>query len=95
MYDPTQHPRFREQCRSLSQDPQIYGSARTIRQEVLLTEAASRIRRYTGLSVKAQYDRPLVVIVSKADIWGQLLVRNSARAAGHFAQRRRHLGDRR
>ena len=79
MYDPTQHPRFREQCRSLSQDPQIYGSARTIRQEVLLTEAATRIRRYTGLSAQAQYDRPLVVIVSKADIWGQLLGANLGR----------------
>jgi hypothetical protein len=79
MYDPTQHPRFREQCRSLSQDPQIYGSARTIRQEVLLTEAATRIRRYTGLSAQTQYDRPLVVIVSKADIWGQLLGANLGR----------------
>ena len=73
MYDPTQHPRFREQCRGLSQDPQVFGSARTIRQEVLLTEAASRIRRYTGLAAGQQYDRPLLVIVSKGDIWSQLL----------------------
>ncbi len=79
MYDPTQHPRFREQCRSLSQDVQVYGSARTLRQEVLLNEAASRIRRYTGLAAGEQYDRPLVVIVSKADIWGQLLGVNLAR----------------
>jgi hypothetical protein len=73
VYDPTLHPRFREQCRSLSHDPQVYGAARTIRQELLLTEAASRIRRYTGLSADQQYDRPLVVVVSKADIWSQLL----------------------
>jgi hypothetical protein len=73
VYDPTLHPRFREQCRSLSQDPQVYGAARTIRQELLLTEAACRIRRYTGLPADQRYDRPLVVIVSKADIWSQLL----------------------
>jgi len=73
LFDPTQHPGFREHCRSFSADPQLYGSARTLRQETILTEAASRVRRYTGLSPQRKHDRPLLVVVSKADIWGKLL----------------------
>jgi hypothetical protein len=73
LFDPTQHPGFREQCRAFSDDPQLYGAARTLRQETILTEAASRVRRYTGLSPQNKHDRPLLVVVSKADIWGQLL----------------------
>lgn len=73
LFDPTQNPKFREQCKSLSSDPQVTGRARTQRQELILSEAADRVRRYTGLSARQQHDRPLVVIVSKADIWSQLL----------------------
>lgn len=73
LFDPTQNARFREQCRSLSQDPQLRGLARTQRQEVLLNEAADRIRRYSGLGAGEKHDRPLIVLVSKADIWSQLL----------------------
>lgn len=73
LFDPTQHPGFREHCRSFSQDPQLYGAARTLRQETILTEAASRVRRYTGLSPKRKHERPLLVVVSKADIWAPLL----------------------
>jgi hypothetical protein len=73
LFDPTQHPGFREHCRSFSADPQLYGAARTLRQETILTEAASRVRRYTGLSPQRKHDRPLLVVVSKADIWGILL----------------------
>lgn len=73
LFDPTQHPRFREQCRSLSADPQLHRNSRTQRQETLLNETADRIRRYTGLSPFRKYDRPLIVIVAKADIWTQLL----------------------
>jgi hypothetical protein len=47
-----------------------------LRQETILTEAASRVRRYTGLSPQRQHDRPLLVVVSKADIWGKLLDAN-------------------
>ena len=73
LFDPTQHPGFRQHCQSFSLDPQLYGSARTLRQETILTEAASRVRRYTGLSPHRKHDRPLLVVVSKADIWGKLL----------------------
>ncbi|HSU69509.1 MAG TPA: hypothetical protein VLJ39_21665, partial [Tepidisphaeraceae bacterium] len=73
LFDPTQHPGFRDQCRPLSSDPQLFGLARTLRQETILTETAARVRRYTGLSPSRRHDRPLLVVVSKADIWASLL----------------------
>lgn len=73
LYDPTQHPRFREECRSVSKDPQLFNAARTQRQETVLTEAANRVRRYTGAAAQKKHDRPLIVVVSKADIWSPLL----------------------
>ena len=73
VFDPTQHPRFRAECRSVSQDPQLTQRSRTQRQEVLLNETADRVRRYTGLPADKKHNRPLIVIVSKADIWSRLL----------------------
>lgn len=73
LFDPTQNPRFRDHCRTFSTDPQLYGASRTERQETILTEAAQRVRRYVGLSPHKKHDRPLLVIVSKADIWAPLL----------------------
>ena len=72
LYDPTQHPRIRELCRRVSRDPQLHDAARTQRQETVLTEAAQRVRRYAGLSPHKKHNRPLVVIVAKADIWAPL-----------------------
>jgi hypothetical protein len=71
LYDPTKDPRFRQRCKSISSDPQL--SRETERQETVLTEAAARVRRYSGLASAKKHDRPLLVIVPKADIWGQLL----------------------
>lgn len=73
LFDPTQNPRFRDHCRTFSFDPQLYGASRTERQETILTESAQRVRRYVGLSPHKKHDRPLLVIVSKADIWAPLL----------------------
>ena len=42
LYDPSQHPRFREACRTVSSDPQLHAAARSYRQEQILTEAATR-----------------------------------------------------
>ncbi len=73
LFDPTQHPGFRQLCRKVSQDPQLSAVVQNERQEVLLTEAASRVRRHTGLSTQERHDRPLLVVVSKADIWGPMV----------------------
>ena len=47
--------------------------ARSSRQETLLNEAAQRVRRYTNLPPNKKYDRPLIVIVSKSDVWDRML----------------------
>jgi hypothetical protein len=73
LFDPTQDPRFREKCRAFSQDPQLTSGRGTQRQEILLSEAASRVRRYANLPPGKKHDRPLLVLVPKSDVWGPLL----------------------
>ena len=36
-------------------------------------EMASRIRRYVGLASHLRYDRPLIIVVPKADVWGRII----------------------
>jgi len=72
VFDATQDPRLRKYC--LEDDPQIkHGSASTgsvgTRQETILSEAASRIRKHLGISTKKLHDRPLVIALGKADAW--------------------------
>jgi hypothetical protein len=71
LLDPTQHAKFRAHCSS--PDPQVAPSAKTQRQDVLLTEMASRIRRHKGLNAEESSEIPLVVVVSKYDVWKNLL----------------------
>ena len=73
LFDPTQDPRFRERCKAISTDPQITEAIQTVRQETVLGEAAIRLRKHRGLSAYQRYDRPLLVLVAKSDIWGSLL----------------------
>lgn len=68
VFDPTQEPEFRKACRHASRDPQMTMPV-TSRQEVLLREAAQRVRIYRGLATNARHDRPLVVLVTKYDAW--------------------------
>ncbi|MFW6414220.1 MAG: FHA domain-containing protein [Verrucomicrobiota bacterium] len=72
VFDPTKDARFRARCRG-SEDPQMAKGARVQRQEILLTEMINRIQKYTGASTRSKSDRPLVIIVPKADIWLHLL----------------------
>jgi hypothetical protein len=74
LFDPTQDKRLRAACRS----NKLTGSAasrdsRLSRQETILNEAAARIRRLSGLSHHAKYDRPLVLVLSKFDEWSHVL----------------------
>jgi hypothetical protein len=73
LFDPTQDPRFRTQCRSLSQDPQLVSARGTQRQETLLIEAGLRIRRFAGLAPNIKHDAPLLIVVSKSDVWAPLI----------------------
>ncbi|HTV48860.1 MAG TPA: hypothetical protein VMG59_10505 [Phycisphaerae bacterium] len=73
LLDPTQDPRMRQRCQGISTDPQLTALGRIYRQEILLQEAGMRIRRYSGLTPNARYERPFIVAVSKSDIWGKLI----------------------
>ena len=74
LYDPLKDTRFRALCRSRgSTDPQLDSSVRAYRQETILNEAANRVRKYTGLPASKKHDRPMIVIVPKADVWGPLI----------------------
>jgi hypothetical protein len=68
VFDPTIESRFQAR---LSADrtgkPQLY------RQEQIMQEAASRIRRYAGVPQTQRHHRPLLVIVTKFDQWSKLL----------------------
>jgi hypothetical protein len=72
VFDPTQEPEFRRKLQGLSSDVQVRGGV-TSRQDVLLAEAARRVKTYRGLATGARHDRPLVVLVSKFDAWWKLL----------------------
>jgi hypothetical protein len=72
LFDPTQDRRFRAVCRSKDIGPAGTRDNRLSRQETLLNEAAVRIRRLSGLSHHARYDRPVVVVLSKFDEWSHL-----------------------
>lgn len=73
LYDPTKDPRFRQRLKGSSRDPQLEATEIVERQETILSEAAQRVRRYASLPPGRLYERPLVVVVPKADVWGHLL----------------------
>ena len=73
LFDPTQHPQFRRECRKFSTDPQLTDPSKVNSQHILLNEAGSRVRQWTGLSHSQKDKRPLVVIVTKYDVWAPML----------------------
>src|SRR5262249_55223165 len=73
LFDPTQDARFRRLCRA----GPAGSPGRTRRQESVLLEAAARVRRYTGLAQNARHRRPLILVVTKFDSWGDLLAGDS------------------
>ena len=79
LFDPTQDMRFRHACAGRSHDPQMMERAKQldrehpVRQETILTEAAQRVRRYSGLAQQERHNRPLIIVVTKFDSWSRLL----------------------
>ena len=76
LFDPTQHAPFRRRLEGagvpLASDLRP-GADALPRQDLILTEMAARTRRHAGLADTALHDKPLVVIVTKQDVWGPLL----------------------
>lgn len=71
-FDPTQDPRMRSKLKGKSRDFQIVEETVTARQEIVFHEMTERFRRLTGSSQTAMTDKPLIVIVTKADCWQAL-----------------------
>src|SRR5690606_18677238 len=69
LFDPTQEPEFRTACRGRSQDPQMGEHGKKFQQDLVLSDAARRIRDQTKLSESQMYDKPLIVVVTKFDAW--------------------------
>lgn len=74
LFDPTQDPRFQTACKGKTEDPQMVGEHRVSgRQDIVLHEAANRVRKYSGLKHDERHNRPLIVVVTKYDAWSALL----------------------
>ena len=72
VFDPIQHPKFRRETREFSDDPQLGKDFATYRQDEILQEAAKRIRRKANLAETDKFEKPLVVVVNKYDVWRHL-----------------------
>jgi hypothetical protein len=72
-FDPTQDPRLRRECQSRTNDPQVVTALETRRQEAVFHELVDRVRRHAGLHQYQKHSRPLVIIVTKFDVWSSLL----------------------
>lgn len=70
LYDPIGDPRMRAHLRKSGLDH--FESRGTFRQDVLLLEMVDRIRRHAGLMNGEPYEKPLVIALSKADLFGNL-----------------------
>ena len=72
VFDPIQHPKFRRETRGFSDDPQLGKDFMTYRQDEVLQEAAKRIRRKANLAETDKFEKPLIVVVNKYDVWRHL-----------------------
>lgn len=69
LYDPEADPRMVKHLKS--ERGEGYKSKQAVqRQDVLLVEMMSRIRRHAGLTEGDQYDNTLILALSKADLFG-------------------------
>ncbi|MBA4182200.1 MAG: hypothetical protein C0506_16565, partial [Anaerolinea sp.] len=85
VFDPLQDSRFRRLDESLNEG--IVDKSHLGSQEGVFEEAATRIRRFAGLSSSQKYNRPVTVIVTKCDRWLHLLF-DEPRELTAFNQRR-------
>ena len=71
LFDPTKDVRFRSRLNS--EDPQLAAGARVQRQEIILTEMINRIKKYSGMRTGTKIAKTLLVVLSKFDVWSELL----------------------
>lgn len=73
LFDPLQHANFRQACFGRAEDPQLGDHGKNNPQNQVLEEAARRVRNLTGLGQHEKFSRPLIVVVTKYDVWHTLL----------------------
>ncbi len=73
LYDPTQDPRWHEMMRKDCPGNEIPTTRQPRRQEDVLREAFTRVRKLRGLADGAKHDRPLLIILNKCDLWRSLV----------------------
>jgi len=74
LFDPTQDPRWHQALKEKNGSdklPPLNGSSS--RQEAVLREASIRIRKLLQLPDEKRLDRPLIIVLNKADVWLRLL----------------------
>ncbi len=72
LFDPTQYQPFRARLGGAVASDAPAGPAGGP-QHLILTEAAGRVRRFARLRDTDKHTRPLVVVVAKQDVWGNLI----------------------
>lgn len=73
LYDPTQDPRARELLTSDNTHQVPPPTPKAGRQETIVQEVGIRIRRQLNLHRTAKISQPIIVIVTKADLWGDVI----------------------
>ncbi len=74
LFDPLQHAKFRQACFGRAEDPQLGAHGKNNPQDQVLLEAKRRVQNLTGLAQHAKFSRPLIVVVTKYDVWHSLLM---------------------
>lgn len=75
LFDPMQDAKFRQACRAISDDPQLQveNLRANLRQDEVFNEMVRRCRFLRHMSATEVADIPLIIVVTKFDIWAPLL----------------------
>ncbi len=73
LFDPTQHVPLRSHLQEISSDPQLSANGRNYSQAQVLDEVLERVRRRRGVAGVDRITIPLIVAVTKLDVWEKSL----------------------
>lgn len=75
LYDPTQDPAFREACFRVTNDPQVVNprAVRNDRQDIVFNNMTALVRKHAGLLRSQKHNKPVIIVITKSDIWSPLL----------------------
>lgn len=77
LFDPTTNQPFRQKLEG-HPDPQLSMRERLNQQDVLLAELDARLRKLKGMRSKERWDRPLLFLVGKSDVWMPMFLQQNA-----------------